>query len=170
MSWLRRIYGGGPMHLLGHLVLIGVAAYALSIMFRAEFAPQPLNLVLWLLGGAVLHDLVLLPAYSAVNAGASRAWKDRPSINYVRVPLIVSVVLLLTFLPRIANGQPQNFERALGHAPPDFFGRWLLITAALFAVSFLVWLVRRGLRGRRDAAVHRGGDERALSESTENAT
>lgn len=149
MSWLRRIYGGSPLHLLGHVVLIGVAAYALSIMFRSTFAPEPWNLVLWLLGGAVLHDLVLLPAYSAVNVGASRAWKSSPSINYVRVPTIISLVLLLVFLPRIANGQPQNFERALGHAPPDYLGRWLLVTALLFAGSLIVWAVRR-VAVRRD--------------------
>lgn len=150
MSWLRRIYGGSPLHLVGHLVLIGIAAYALSIMFRSEFAPQPWNLVLWLLGGAVLHDLVLLPAYSAVNAAASRGWGGRPSINYVRVPLVVSLVLLLTYLPRIADGQPQNYERALGYAPPDYLARWLLITASLFAASLLVWVVRRLVGPRVD--------------------
>lgn len=143
MSWLRRIYGGSPLHLVGHLVLIGVAAYVLSIMFRPEFAPQPWNLVLWLLGGAVLHDLVVLPAYSAVNAGAARGWGSRPGLNYVRVPLILSLVLLLVFFPRITNQQPQNFERALGYAPPDYFARWLLITGVLFAGSLIVWLVRR---------------------------
>lgn len=148
MTALRRIYGGGPLHLLGHVVVIAIAAYALSIMFRDVFAPQPWNLVLWLLGGAVLHDLVLLPAYSAVNVAATRASGGSPAINYVRVPTIVSLVLLAVFLPRIAGGQPQNFERALGHAPPDYLSRWLLITAVLFATSFVVWAVGRARRWR----------------------
>lgn len=151
MTALRRIYGGGPLHLLGHVVVVAIAAYALSIMFRDVFAPQPWNLVLWLLGGAVLHDFVLLPAYSAVNVAATRATGGSPAINYVRVPTIVSLVLLLVFLPRIANGQPQNFERALGHAPPDYFARWLLVTGVVFAASFLVWVVRRARRTRYGA-------------------
>ncbi len=41
-------------------------------MFREEFAPRPWNLILWLLGAAVLHDAVFLPAYSALNVAASR--------------------------------------------------------------------------------------------------
>lgn len=135
---------GRALSVVGHLVVIGVAAYALSIMFRPEYAPRPWNLALWLLGGAVLHDLVFLPAYSAVNQAASRGvWRGRPGINYVRVPAIISGVLFLVFLPRITNQQPQNFERALGHAPPDFLGRWLLITAVAFGLSLLVWVARR---------------------------
>lgn len=156
MRALRRIYGGGPLHLLGHVAVIAIAAYALSIMFRDVFAPQPWNLVLWLLGGAVLHDLVLLPAYSAINVAGARVWGGRQGINYVRVPAIVSSVLLLVFLPRIANGQPQNFERALGHAPPDYFARWLLITGLLFVASLAVWLVRRGWRGSAGAVDEAG--------------
>ncbi len=147
MTKFKQLYGAGPLNLLGHAILIGVAAWALSIMFRAPFAPQPLNLILWLVGGAIVHDLVFLPAYSAVNVLATRLFKGSPSINYLRVPVIISGVLLLAFLPRIANRQPQNFERALGDAPPDYLGRWLLITALLFAASLAIWGVQQ-LRGR----------------------
>lgn len=143
MRSFRRIYGAGPLNLLGHAIVIGIAAYALSIMFRAPFAPQPLNLVLWLLGGAIIHDLVFLPAYSAVNVVATRLFKGSPAINYVRVPVIVSGILFLAFLPRITNRQPGNFERALGHAPPDYLTRWLLVTAVLFAGSAVIWGVQR---------------------------
>ncbi len=143
MTTLRNAYGAGPLHLLGHVLVIGIAAWALSIMFRAPFAPQPLNLVLWLLGGAVLHDLVFLPAYSAVNVGLTRVAGATPAINYVRVPAVVAGILFLAFFPRITNRQPGNFERALGHAPPDYLGRWLLITALLFAGSAVIWGVQR---------------------------
>lgn len=148
MSRFRQSYGAGPLNLLGHAILIAVAAWALSIMFRAPFAPEPLNLILWLVGGAIIHDLVFLPAYSAVNVVATKVFKGSSAINYVRVPVIISGVLLLAFLPRIANRQPGNFERALGHPPPDFLGRWLLITALLFAGSAVVWGVQRLRHGR----------------------
>lgn len=148
-----RWWGAGPWHLIGHVLLIAVAAYALSVMFEEKFAPRPWNLLLWLLGGAILHDLVLLPAYSAVNLVVGRLLgRDHeravPIVNYLRVPAVLSGVLLITFSPRILDGQPQNFERALGHAPPDYFGRWLAVTAALVVVSALLYAVRRVTIGR----------------------
>lgn len=149
----RRLWGAGPLHLLGHLAMIGVVAYALSVMFRAEFAPQPWNLILWLLGGAVLHDAVFLPAYSAVNVAAARLLSGRraprvPVLEHLRVPLVISGVLLLTFAPRIFAGQPQNFERALGHPPPDYLGRWLAVVAVLFGLSAAIYAVRFVRAGR----------------------
>lgn len=148
----RRLWGAGPLHLLGHAALIAITAAALTVMFREVFAPRPWNLVLWLLGGAVLHDAVFLPAYSAVNVAAARLLGRRgaattaprvPLLNYVRVPIVISGVLLLTYAPRIFAGQPQNFERALGHPPPDYLARWLLVTGVVFAASALAYAVRR---------------------------
>jgi len=149
----RRLWGAGPLHLVGHLLVIAVAAYALSVMFQEQFAPRPWNLLLWLFGGAVLHDAVLLPAYSAVNVVVARFAGPRPAravpvLNYLRVPAVIAGILLLTFAPRIFNGQPQNYERALGHAPPDYLGRWLAVTAALFAVSAVMYVGRRLTAGR----------------------
>ncbi|MDO9352718.1 MAG: hypothetical protein Q7T55_03430 [Solirubrobacteraceae bacterium] len=72
-SLFRRLYGRGPFHLIGHVVVIGITAYVLSMMFQARFAPQPLNLALWLLGGAVLHDGVFLPIYGVLNTAFQRA-------------------------------------------------------------------------------------------------
>lgn len=164
---LRRWWGAGPWHLLGHLVLLAVAAYALSVMFEQRFAPRPWNLVLWLLGGAVLHDLVLLPAYSALNVVVARLASGGPRgvpvLSHLRVPAVVSGVLLLVFAPRIFDGQPQNFERALGHAPPDYLARWLVVTAALFAVSAGVYLVRWLRAGR--ASPDRSGSAPAAGEA-----
>lgn len=150
---IRRLWGRGPLHLLGHLLVIAIAAYALSVMFEERFAPRPWNLILWLVGGAVLHDLVLLPAYSVVNVVAVRllgadAQRAVPVLNYLRTPAVIAGVLLLVFSPRIFDGQPQNFERALGHPPPDYLERWLWVTAALFAASALLWAVRRVRAGR----------------------
>lgn len=199
---MRRIYGRGPAHLVGHLLVIAISAYVLSILFQARFAPQPLNLVLWLLGGAILHDAVFLPIFGVANtvlsrvlgatdgtslrdlatgpdpaaadggseaAGrtapaatgvASTSAVDReaipvaaptspdgrravPIINHVRTPIVVSAVLFLVFLPRILDRQPQNFVNALGHAPPDFLGRWLAVSAALVVTSAVLYGVRR---------------------------
>ena len=135
----------------GHLVLIVIVAWVLAQLFRVSIAPQPLNLALWLALGAVVHDLVLLPAYSLVDAGIRRL--PRPLVNHVRFPVAISGVLLLVWFPVILDRQPRNFVNALGHPPPDYLGRWLAVTAALFALSALVLGVRvvtgRAAGGRR---------------------
>jgi hypothetical protein len=160
---VRRAYGAGPLHLLGHLALLGVTAYALSRAFQLRFAPEPLNLAAWLLGGALLHDLVLLPAYSALDAVAIRAL-HAPLLNHVRVPLVLSGVVFLVYAPRILDRQPQNVVSALGVAPPDYLRRWLLLTAALFMGSLLLYALRamRARAGdRAPEAAPGGGSDRS---------
>jgi hypothetical protein len=140
----KKIYGGGPLHLLAHLTLVLIAAIVLWQMFGAKYAPQPWNLVLWLAAGLVLHDFVFLPIYSVANRaiqvplmrhGPARV----PPLNYLRVPFVLSAVLMITFFPRILDRQPQNFENALGHPPPDYFIRWVWVTVALFAISAVLY-------------------------------
>jgi hypothetical protein len=138
---VRRRYGASPWHLLGHLALLGVAAYALSRAFQPRFAPEPVNLLAWLVGGALLHDLVLLPAYSALDAAAIRTLG--PSLlNHLRVPFVLSALVFVVYAPRILDRQPRNVVNALGVAPPDYLARWLWLTAALFAASGLLYVIR----------------------------
>ncbi len=136
-----------PARLLGSLAAIGVSAFALAQMFAPDVAPFPLNLAVWLFGGALLHDLVLLPGYSAVDRGM-RAVVPPGAVNFVRFPLAISAVLFLVWFPRILDRQPQNYERALGHPPPDFLGRWLVCCAVLFAGSAALFALRRLTAGR----------------------
>jgi hypothetical protein len=163
---MRRRYGAGPLHLLGHLLAIAVAAYALARAFQPRFAPQPVNLAAWLLAGALLHDLVLLPAYTGLDRLAQRALRADgrravPVLNHVRIPAVLSGVLLLVYAPRILDRQPQNVVNALGHRPPDYLGRWLALTAALAAGSAAVYVVRAS----RAAAARRSGRSPAPSPS-----
>jgi hypothetical protein len=151
---MRRAYGAGPLHLLGHLLLLGVAAYALSRAFQTRFAPEPLNLAAWLLGGALLHDLVLLPAYSALDAAAVRTL-HAPLLNHLRVPFVLSAVVFLVYAPRILDRQPRNVVNALGVEPPDYLARWLLLTAALFIGSLLLYALR-AMRARAGARAPEG--------------
>ncbi|MBJ7521049.1 MAG: hypothetical protein JHC84_15225 [Solirubrobacteraceae bacterium] len=150
---IRKYYGASPLHLAGHLLAIAVAAFAFSKILDPVFAPFPLNLALWFVGGALIHDLVLLPAYSAVD-GAARRVLPADVLNHVRFPAAISGVTLLVYFPLILERQPQNFERALGEAPPDYLARWLWFTLALFVASGVVLAVRR-LTGSRAAAARR---------------
>ncbi len=135
--------------LLGHLVLIGIAAWLLAQMFRVTVAPQPLNLALWLALGAVAVDLVLLPLYTGADALIRRL--PAPLINHVRFPVAISAVLLLVWFPLILQRRPSGYVNALGRQPPDYLGRWLAVTAGLFVVSALVLVVRRLTASRAGA-------------------
>ena len=144
---MRRLYGNGPLHLLGHLALIALAGFALWQMFGADVAPRPLNLALWLILGAVVHDIVLLPAYSVLDRGLRLLPPD--VVNHVRFPLAISGLLLLVWFPLILDRQPGSYVNALGRQPPDFLGRWLAVSAGLLILSALVYALRRaGGRGR----------------------
>ncbi len=134
---------------LGHIALIAATAWLLAQMFHVRVAPQPLNLGLWLLLGALVHDLLLLPIYSGADALVRRL--PRPLINHVRFPLAISAVLLLVWFPLILNRQPANFVNALGREPPDYLGRWLAVTGGLFVLSALLYAVRRLTASRAGA-------------------
>jgi hypothetical protein len=69
-------------------------------------------------------------------------------VNYVRVPLLLSAVIFIVFAPRILDRQPQNFTNALGHAPPDFFMRWVWFTIGVIVASAALYAVRWVRAGR----------------------
>ena len=90
MSTWRRLYGASPLHLAAHAAAFAAAGYAfLRILERGPVE----NFLIWFVGAALLHDLVLLPAYSLLDRGARRTVRI-PSINYLRVPALISGRLL----------------------------------------------------------------------------
>jgi hypothetical protein len=58
-------------------------------------------------------------------------------------------VLLLVYFPLILSKAPATYERNTGRPPPDYLGRWLAITAGLFAASGLLWAFRAARSARR---------------------
>jgi hypothetical protein len=148
MSTWRRIYGASPLHLAAHALAFGAAGYAfLRILERGPVE----NFVIWFLAAALLHDLVLLPLYSALDLGARLGFRGRrvPSINYLRVPALISGLLLLVYFPLILVEADRNYVRSTGHHVHGYARNWLLITAALFAASGLIYLGRSIRAGRR---------------------
>ena len=135
---MRARYGASPLHLLAHLAVLPLVAWALLQVLDRPDAPR---ILLWLALSAVVHDLVLLPFYSALDRAGQRA-APRPAINHVRVPALISGLLLLVFLPAISGKGEPSFTRVSGLTYDGYLARWLLITAALFAVSGALYLVR----------------------------
>lgn len=150
---VRRWYGEGPLHLLLLVATFCLAGYAGVRLLDGD----TLAILLWFAGSALLHDLVLLPVY----AGADRALRAalgprRGLVNFVRVPVFLSVLLLLIWFPLITRRTARRYEAASGTTPDVYLSNWLLITGVLFALSALWLLVRalrsrRGRRGRRSA-------------------
>ena len=135
-------YGESPLHLAGFGITFAVAGYAALQLADLRNA---LTILLWFAGAIVLHDLVLYPAYTVLD----RALQRVPiGINHVRVPALLSGLLLLVWFPLILERAPGLYRSVTGVQPPYYLARWLLITAALFAASLLVALLRRARQPR----------------------
>jgi hypothetical protein len=159
ISLFTRRYGAGPLHLIAHAAAFAIAAYALAQIIGGGAA---INFVAWFGGAAILHDLVFLPLYSALDAlargpgrgsgrGAGRgADRDRavPVINHIRAPALISGLLLLVYFPLILGPAGDEYFKATGHHLEGYARNWLLITATLFAVSALVYALRLRRRDR----------------------
>ena len=156
----RRLrYGEGPLHLLLMLASFALTGYAgLRLLAGGQW---PLVLV-WFVGAALLHDLVLLPLYSAADRALARCTaaraRHRAWTGYVRVPAAVSGLLLLVWLPLIAGSwdpaSAARYEAGTGLPGGVFLARWLLVTAGLCVLSAL-WLLCRTLPPRLRRAARR---------------
>lgn len=145
---MARVYGASPLHLAGHLALFAVAAYALGQALDARGAA---SFATWFVAAILLHDLVLLPAYSAVDRVVQRAAPR--AVNFVRAPAVVSAVLLLAYFPLVLGRADPSFERVAGYSPQGYALRWLVVTGALFLVSACAYLIAR----RRPGASPKSG-------------
>ncbi|MFE4394494.1 MULTISPECIES: hypothetical protein [Streptomycetaceae] len=152
-SGLRERYGASPLHLLLLLCSFALALYAGIRLLKGD----PLGVVIWFVGAALLHDLVLLPLYTLTDRAAQALTGVRqapaggthrmPAVNYVRVPAFLSLLLLVVWYPLVLRRVP-GYRSATGLDPDVFLGRWLLLTAAFFAVSALCLLAATAWRGR----------------------
>lgn len=141
---VRRWYGEGPLHLLLMAASFALAGYAGVRLLAGD----TWGVIVWFVGAALVHDLVLVPLYAGADRLLCRTAGRRPDlVNFVRVPVFLSGLLLLVWFPLITR-QAERYEPASGLSLAVFLGNWLLITAALFSVSAL-WLVVRTLRLRR---------------------
>ena len=141
---LRRHYGSTPLHVLAHVAMFALTAW---IALKVAGARGAMNVALWFAGALVLHDLVLLPFYSVLDRAAARALPGA-RVNAVRVPAALSGLLLLLFFPPMLGRNDGSFARVAGVEPEGYLERWLLVTAALFAASALVYAARGRSRTR----------------------
>ncbi|MER7839063.1 hypothetical protein ABTY98_25090 [Streptomyces sp. NPDC096040] len=145
---------GSPLQILLLACSFALAAYAGVRLLSGDW----LGVALWVVGAALLHDLVLLPLYSLADRAAVRglgAAGRRGWSMYVRVPAALSALLLLVWFPLISGMVAGHYQSATGLSADGYLARWLLITALLFGGSAL--LLARRLRSatkRRPPAAH----------------
>ncbi|QEC48988.1 hypothetical protein FSW04_16350 [Baekduia soli] len=140
MTALRRHYGATSVHLLAHLVALPLAAWA--ILQVVDFRGAR-DVVVWFVAALVLHDLVALPAYTALDRVAQRARvRGVAVVNHLRVPAVMSGVTLLVFFPLILGRSTGSLHYLSGVTPTGYLGRWLLVVAAAWGGSAAVLGVR----------------------------
>jgi Na+/melibiose symporter-like transporter len=149
MTGFHKLYGSNPLHLLAHVGVFFVAAWAIDQIVGGG---SVINWAAWFLGAALLHDLVLLPSYSALDRVLGRATRagpasDRPPvINYIRVPAVVAGILLLVYFPLILGYSARNYRHDTGHSLAGYTRNWLLICAGVFLASALLYVARTARR------------------------
>ena len=138
MRRFRAFYGSGPLHLIAVTASFAVAAY---VVVKLADNPSRWKLLLWFLGAVALHDFVLFPLYTLLDRVA-QGRRPRAAVNYVRVPALLSGVLLLVSAGLVFSRAPETYARASGLQPTPYLERWLAITAALFVGAGILYAIR----------------------------
>jgi hypothetical protein len=154
LTRVRTFYGANPLHLLALVACFALAGYAVTFIVHDPSLPR---ILIWFVAAVIGHDLVLFPVYALVDRSMStvlRPWTRAnrtpavPPLNYLRIPALGSGLLLLIFLPGIIEQGSSTYRAATGQTQEPFLGRWLLITAALFVISAVMYTVQL-IRTRR---------------------
>lgn len=149
----RANYGSRPWHLLTMTAGFALAGYVVVTMkprtlWNAHTWWQ--SVALWFAAAIVAHDLVLFPVYALADRilwarGSRRRHGPQPLVsarNHVRIPALGSALTLLVFLPDIIEQGAPTYLAATGQTQEPFLGRWLLLTAAMFAASAVAYTAR----------------------------
>jgi hypothetical protein len=153
-SRFRALYGASVGNLLVLLLSFVVTGLAVVGWFQR---PRDVTTVIeWFAAAIVLHDLVAVPAYTLLDRivfgslrGAGRRRTIVGAVNatpYLRVPAILSGLLLVVFFPVIFGLGSQAELTASGIAEKGYLAKWLIASGVMFALSGAVWGVtaRRG--------------------------
>jgi hypothetical protein len=160
---VRRAYGAHPLHLLAL-----VACFALAGYVATKLAGDPLvvRMLVWFCGAVIGHDLVLFPLYALADRSVQGVLRLLPAtrlnrapvvspLNYLRVPALGTALLFVVFLPGIIQQGAHTYRSATGLTQAPFLGRWLILTAVLFAVSAVVYAIRTRKASALERAVAR---------------
>ncbi|MFI5063933.1 MAG: hypothetical protein ACHP9Z_08150 [Streptosporangiales bacterium] len=176
IRWIRRWYGANPLHLLALLAAFALAGYAVHDVVAAG---QWRGFAEWFVVAIIGHDLLLFPLYSLADLSLRgllrgllpgrrrRARTDEaagmpgsrpPVLNYVRIPVMFSLLVLMAFFPLILGLSQGFYQPASGLGTQPYLWRWLGVTGVMFAISAIVYAgrTRRAIaRSRRAGGPNR---------------
>ena len=149
---VREFYGASPLHL---LALIGCFALAGYAALRAQSNPRWPAMLAWFAAAIVGHDLVAFPLYALADRSLIRAVRELsprrtatpplvPAVNHIRLPALGAGLLFLLFFPGIIRQGRTTFMAATGRTQQPYLGRWLVLVAAMFALSAVIYAARLG--------------------------
>ncbi|MGB6165240.1 MAG: hypothetical protein WCF33_09625 [Pseudonocardiaceae bacterium] len=141
---MTRREGAQLLALLASFVVAGYAALRL-------LAGNPIGVGAWFVGSAVVNDLVLFPLYAGLDAALVLLLRRRPALatvagvwwlNYLRIPAMISGLLLLVWSPLILRLSETTYHTTSHLSAQPYLARWLAVTAVLFGVSAVTLVVR----------------------------
>ncbi len=141
---LRAEYGAGPLHA---LVLLACFTLGGWVVFLVAGEATVWRMLLWFVGAAVAHDLVLFPFYAGLDRLLRRATGTDPAtrralLNHIRIPALGAGLLFLVFLPGILDLGQGTYQAATGQPRVSYWARWLAVSGALFALSGILLAIR----------------------------
>jgi hypothetical protein len=151
LARFRNLYGSHPLHLLTMLAGFALMGYVLTVFEpRTMWNPQVWwqSIAVWFAAAVIAHDFVLYPLYALADrlltapADRRRSQTKVPALNYIRLPVMGTALTFLVFLPGIIEQGAVTYQVATGQTQEPFLGRWLLLSAAMFAVSAVVYAIR----------------------------
>ncbi|WP_157546311.1 hypothetical protein [Mycobacterium sp. IS-1742] len=157
MRAFRTVYGSHPLHLLTLIAGFALFGYTVAtIGLAALWNPRTWwqSIVVWFAAAVILHDLVLFPLYALVDrilTLSQRISAPVPALNHLRVPALGAALTFVVFSPGILRQGAPAYTAATGQTQEPYLGRWLLLVAAMFALSAAAYAVRLG-RTRRATA------------------
>lgn len=164
----KGFYGANPLHLLALLGCFALAGYAVTFWLDDPLLPR---LVIWFLAAVIGHDLVLFPLYALADwsvTGVLRVLKPRRAgaatalvspLNYLRTPVLGVALTFVLFFPGIVKQGADTVHAATGLDQEPFLGRWLLLSAAMFGLSAVVYAIRLGVASKPLRATKRAARE-----------
>jgi hypothetical protein len=148
---LLRWYGASPLHLLTMVGCFALAGYAAVTLLKVN----AVAVTVWFAGAVIGHDLVLMPLYLLADRSVTAVIRHRlpelPAagwINYLRVPVVLSGILLLIWFPLIFR-LPRNFPSSTVLSLDPYLWHWLAVTGALFLMSAAAFALRLRTAHRR---------------------
>lgn len=139
-------YGAQPLHLIAVIASLLLSGYGL---LRIDALDGSVRIFIWIVAGALLHDLVALPLYSLLlriakipvaAAAGSKAAASR-ALNYVRAPIGFMLLTGLVYFPLIFRMAPEEYMATTGRSVDTYLGRWLLLSGIGFVISGIAYAV-----------------------------